>query len=389
VPRAESLRLGAAIVSVDYLDERKFARAAAKARVGAETVDLTCRQAYVDDPSGQFQGYKDTNEERAWGLFEWAERARQGAYLDWLMANAILPAQDPNPLHEGIQKIDRTTVTEIGEIAAQADEIQGQLDKADRGLNPLGLGKSVVSFDIDSFFLDIGSGTQSRTHFDQIYERAETAMNNAMKAFNNANQLTTSLRRQQDSDTDYARNIQEQERDFKSRLIEILGYPYAGDIGPGKTYPSAYDGPDLYHYMYAKATELISATTGTSRSPTDFTLATREWKVLDQKIPPPFTLGKTTLQNPAYIPIHDSLSSVFGDVRKFSSLRAYHDSGEFDESEAATDTCLIGRSVWSTEWMLIIPGGTLLYNPDQGLNTFINSVGDIRIFFQSYSYSGN
>ena len=39
--------------------------------------------------------------------------------------------------------------------------------------------------------------------------------------------------------------------------------------------------------------------------------------------------------------------------------------------------------------MLIIPGGTLLFNPDQGLNTFINSVGDIRIFFQTYSYSGN
>ncbi len=896
VPRAESVRLGAAVVSVDYLDERKFARAAAaKAKVGAETVNLTYRTTYVDDPSGQFQGYKDTDEERAWGLFEWAQRTRQAAYVDWLMANTILPAQDPDPTHSGITKIDRTTVTEIAEIAANADEIQAQLDKSDRGLNPLGLGKGVVPFDIDPFFLDIGSGTQSRTHFDQIYERAETAMNNAMNAFNNASQLTTALRRQQDSDTEFARNIQEQERDYKSRLIEIFGYPYAGDIGPGKTYPSDYDGPDIYHYMYANATELISSSTGTSRSftnvysafegeygsfgfyfpgdtssralqnsvlrvaypktaanysllapaswgqrrapgelqlalsdllqadaslrisvanydalvnqiedavdlldaqyalsnavvtalsdqqtevedindtikmyriisgvmrragsaarslaeaseaavdvqdvwdlipfniavgalaaaeivetvadgldgdivtqeaakevleletgvtietasqsfevqqrikevqqlirsepaarieayqlgetvrqaasryqaalasgqrllqerlafrrytagdiqdsryqdmtfrvfrndavqkyraqfdlaaryvylaaiaydyetqmlgtqngsgrdfltqivrdrslgvmedgipvvgqpglsdslgrlkqnfnvlkgqlgltvpalegnkfslrtqmmrispdddeswrnelkkarvadlwqvpefrrycrpfapesagaqpglvirfgttvsfglnffgwplgggdssydptyfatkirsagvwfdnydgaglsttprvylvpagidvlrsPTDFSLATREWKVLDQKIPPPFTLGKTTLQNPSYIPIHDSLSSVFGDVRKFSSLRAYHDGGEFDESEAATDTRLIGRSVWNTEWLLIIPGGTLLFNPNQGLDTFINSVGDVRIFFQSYSYSGN
>ena len=899
VPRAESVRLGAAVVSVDYLDERKFARAAAaKAKVGAETVNLTYRTTYVDDPSGQFQGYKDTDTDRAWGLFEWAQRTRQAAYVDWLMANTILPASDPDPTHSGITKIDRTTVVEIAEIAANADEIQAQLDKADRGLNPLGLGKGVVPFDIDPFFLDIGSGTQSRTHFDQIYERAETAMNNAMNAFNNASQLTTALRRQQDSDTEFARNIQEQERDYKSRLIEIFGYPYSGDIGPGKTYPSDYDGPDLYHYMYANATDLISSSTGTSRSftnvltavetdygsfgfyfpgdtssralrdsvlrvaypktaanysllapaswgqrrapgelqlalsdllqadaslrislanydalinqiedavdlldaqyalsnvvvtalsdqqtevesinslittyrivsgvfrragsiardvaevaaitidspldlgsaiassaavyalaaaeiaesiadgtdgaiateeqskeelelttgltietasqsfevqqrikevqqlirsepaarieayqlaetvrqaatryqaalasgqrllqerlafrrytagdiqdsryqdmtfrvfrndavqkyraqfdlaaryvylaaiaydyetqmlgtqngsgrdfltqivrdrslgvmedgipvvgqpglsdslgrlkqnfnvlkgqlgltvpalegnkfslrtqmlrispdesgdeawrnelkkarvadlwqvpefrrycrpfapesagaqpglvirfgttvsfglnffgwplgggdssydptyfatkirsagvwfdnydgaglsttprvylvpagidvlrsPTDFSLATREWKVLDQKIPPPFTLGKTTLQNPSYIPIHDSLSSVFGDVRKFSSLRAYHDGGEFDESEAATDTRLIGRSVWNTEWLLIIPGGTLLFNPNQGLDNFINSVGDVRIFFQSYSYSGN
>ena len=39
--------------------------------------------------------------------------------------------------------------------------------------------------------------------------------------------------------------------------------------------------------------------------------------------------------------------------------------------------------------MLIIPGGTFLFNPDQGLDTFINSVSDIKIFFQTYSYSGN
>jgi hypothetical protein len=65
------------------------------------------------------------------------------------MANTILPAQDPDPTHSGITKIDRTTVTEIAEIAANADEIQAQLDKADRGLNPLGLGKGVVPFDVD------------------------------------------------------------------------------------------------------------------------------------------------------------------------------------------------------------------------------------------------
>lgn len=895
VPRSESVRVGAAAIEVDYLDERKFARAAAaKAKAGAEIVNLTYRQSFVDDPAGQYQGYKDTDPDRAWGLFEWAQRARQGSYLDWLTANTILPYQDPDPSHEGISKIDRTTVSEIREIAANADTIQTELDKADLGLNPLGLGKGVVPFDIDPNFLEIGSGTQGKTHFDQIYDRAEKAMNNAMNAFNNANQLTTALRRQQDSDVDFARNVNEQERDYKSRLIEIFGYPYAGDIGVGKTYPADYDGPDLYHYMYANASDIsagnsigsssftnlynsfqaengsfgyyfpqdaksrgqkdklmpvlfpvtlanysllapaswgqrrapgeiqqalsdliqadaglkislanydslikqaqdavdlleaqyaltntvISAlssqatqvasinstiknwtiasmvlrragsiardvsevagirpkdlddifavdatilaaaalgvaegveaiadgfdgdiqtqelskenlelTTGLKveaatqsfetlqrlkevqqiirsepaarleasqlaetvrqaagryraaiaagnrilqerlafrkytagdiqdsryqdmtfrvfrndavqkyraqfdlaaryvylaamaydyetqllgtqngsgrefltqivrerslgvmqdgepvvgqpglsdslgrlrqnfdvlkgqlglttsaqesgkfslrremlriqddeawrqelqksrvadlwqvpefrrycrpfapeaagpqpglvlrfsttvnfglnyfgwplgggdssydptyfatkirsagiwfdhydgsglsktprvylvpvgidvlRSPTDNSLATREWKVLDQKIPPPFTLGKATLQNPTYIPINDSLSGVFAEARKFSSIRAYHDSGDFDESEAATDTRLIGRSVWNTQWMLIIPGGTLLFNPDQGLNTFINSVDDIRLFFQTYSYSGN
>src|SRR5690606_33063340 len=37
---------------------------------------------------------------------------------------------------------------------------------------------------------------------------------------------------------------------------EIYGYPYAGDIGPGKPYPSGYDGPDLYRYMYIDLTEI-------------------------------------------------------------------------------------------------------------------------------------
>jgi len=896
VPRAESLRIGAAVVTVDYLDERKFARAAAaKAKVGAEIVNLTYRETYVDDPSGQFQGYKDTDPERAWGLFEWAQRTRHAGYLDWLMANTILPAQDPDPTHAGITKIDRTTVTEIGEISAQADDIQAQLDKADRGLNPLGLGKGVVPFDIEPNFLEIGSVTQGQTHFDQVYERAETAMNNAIAAFNNASQITTALRRQLDSDTLYSRNVEAQERDYRHRLTEIFGYPYAGDIGPGRTYPSDYNGPDLYHFMYVDAGQLALPTSGSSsfsvefaafeaaygsasfyfpddttavagspnavlqvvypktaasyglvapatwgqrrapgeiqlalsdlvqadaslrislanydslvkqitdtvdlldaqivftnsvltalgaqqtevesinttieeydeiiralrrtgsvardvaetaaaapdelseaiggairtavvgvalgvaqvfeniaegydgsvtslelskenlelqtgltietasqsfevqqrikevqqllrsepaarieayqqaeavrqaatryqaaiaaghrlleerlafrrytagdlqhsryndmtfriirndavakyraqfdlaaryvylaaaaydyetqllgtqngsgrdflaqigrdrslgvmvdgspvvgqpgladslgrlksnfsvlkgqlgltspsreggkfslrremlrirddaawrqalqearvadlwqipefrrycrpfapetlgpqpglvlpfsttvsfglnyfghelgggdsaydptyfatkirsagvwfdnydgaglsqtprvylipvgidvlRSPTDYTLATREWKVLDQKIPAPFNLGKTSLENPAYIPIHDSLSGVFGELRRFSSLRAYHDGGDFNEDEAVTDTRLVGRSVWNTQWMLIIPGGTLLYDPNNGLDAFINSVDDIRIFFQTYSYSGN
>ena len=46
-----------------------------------------------------------------------------------------------------------------------------------------------------------------------------------------------------------ASNVDDQERDYKNRLIEIFGYPYAGDIGPGQTYPTGYDGPDLYHYI--------------------------------------------------------------------------------------------------------------------------------------------
>jgi len=266
VPRSESILLAGVPVAVDYLDERKFARAAAaRAKTGAQIVDLTYRMNYVDDPSGQFQGYKDTDTSRAWGLSEWAHRAGSAAFFDWVAANAILPATDPNTNHAGIEKIDRTTVSEIDEIISGLEGIQSQVDKANNGLNPLGLAKNAVPFDIDPTQIDAG-----KTHFEQIYDRALSAMNNAVTLFNHANQLSQALRSLQDSVNDFSQNVEEQERDYKNRLIEMFGYPYEGDIGAGKTYPSGYDGPDLYHYMYVDTLELNGDTAPPSQSFTAF-----------------------------------------------------------------------------------------------------------------------
>jgi Concanavalin A-like lectin/glucanases superfamily/Pentaxin family len=266
VPRTESILLAGNPVTVDYLDERKFARAAAaKAKTGAEIVDLTYRINYVDDPAGQYQGYKDTDPDRAWGVSDWAHRAGSAAFYDWVTANAILPAEDPNPNHAGIEKIDRTTVLEIDEIAAAFDGVQSRMDRADAGLNPLGLAKGVVPFDIDPTEISAG-----QTHFEQIYQRALSAVNNTVTIFDHANQLSQSLRALQDNVNDFARRADQQERDYKNRLIEIFGYPYKGDIGPGLTYPSGYDGPDIYHYMYVNTVELNGDTAPPSRTFTGF-----------------------------------------------------------------------------------------------------------------------
>jgi uncharacterized membrane protein len=262
IPRAEAVTVGGQGVLVDFLDERKFARAAsARAKAGRDIVNLTYRRFYVDDPAGQWQGYKDTDIGRGWGVSEWAGRAAQGAYFDWLTANAILPAVDPNPAHAGIQKIDRTTVTELSEIPAQAADVQGILDQADEGLNPLGLAKGAVPFDIDPTFLEVGStaqigrrAVQGLTQFDQILERAIAAMKNAVNVWDQANRATELLRQNQDSQNEFSNNLIDQENDYKNRLIEIFGYPYVGDIGPGRTYPNGYDGPDYFHYMYVDTT---------------------------------------------------------------------------------------------------------------------------------------
>ena len=103
----------------------------------------------------------------------------------------------------------------------------------------------------------------------------------------------------------------------------------------------------------------------------------------------PFPIGDTDLKNPSFIPANDSLSDEYAGIRRVSDFRAYPYSGAFDPNQATSDSRLIGRSVWNTEWMLIIPGSTLLFNKDVGLNTFINSVSDIKLFFQTYAYSGN
>jgi hypothetical protein len=125
------------------------------------------------------------------------------------------------------------------------------------------------------------------------------------------------------------------------------------------------------------------------RSPSGLDLETRAWRVVDQKVPVPFPIGASSLNNAAWIPMNDSLSDTFADIRRFSSFRAFHDSGVFDAAETISDSRLIGRSVWNTDWMLIIPGGTFLFDPNEGLDTFIDSVSDIKIFFQTYAYSGN
>ena len=245
-PRPEAVPVAGAPVQIDYLDERKFARAAAaRARVGAEIVDLTYRHEYVEDPAGQWQGYKDTDEERAWGLSGWGRRAGMGAYLDWVTGNAVLPEEDADPEHVGIQKIDRRTVIDLDEIVTHYLDIQNQVDEADRGLNPLGLAKGVVPFDLDPSQVNAG-----KTHFEQIHDRAVVALDNAVRVWDYANELQRMLRFDQDEIDDLTRNSLERELDFKGRLIEIFGSPYEDDIGAGGTYPLGYDGPDLYHYFY-------------------------------------------------------------------------------------------------------------------------------------------
>lgn len=249
-PRSESVDVLGQTVQVDYQDERKFAAAAANvARTGARILNVTARASYRDDPAVGWEHQRDgktnpnTGITRHWGTDEWASRAGQGAYFNWVSANAMLLDKDENPQHSGIQIIDRTTVPELSEIVSSAIDIQATLDAQCAHLNPLGLAKGAITFDISPTALKTGD-----SHFEQIYQRALRACLNAKAAFDQACIMNRRLRSQNNSLDHYNNAVEDQENAYEYRLLTLFGSAYPGDIGPGKLYEQGYAGPDLYHY---------------------------------------------------------------------------------------------------------------------------------------------
>ncbi|MBI4660165.1 MAG: hypothetical protein HY735_15100, partial [Verrucomicrobia bacterium] len=263
VPRIEAVNVLGKAVSVDFLDERKFAAAAAAAaRAGKQIFDLTWRKDYK---SGQGNGWahftptrvntsRKVSSTRYWGMDHWASRVGEGTYLNWMVGNAILPDVDPDPSHEGIQKIDRKTVPELKELPAVVESLQTAMDNAEAGMTPLGLPETTVPFDINPAIV---TGTNPTTHFEQIYDRAKTTLNNALAAFDDAKDVTRLLRSEADSLDDFRNQVNQQELAYTNLLIEIYGTPYTDDIGPGKLYKQGYAGPDFVHYSYVDLPETI------------------------------------------------------------------------------------------------------------------------------------
>jgi hypothetical protein len=118
----------------------------------------------------------------------------------------------------------------------------------------------------------------------------------------------------------------------------------------------------------------------------------RQWRILDQRLPAPFALGAGNPGGLGWIPMNDTLDFGLGAVRKFDLFLA----GISPRPASCPDvgftgsSRLIGRSVWNTKWMLVIPAGGLGGATfDEGLRRFVNSVSDISIEFRTYSYGGN
>ena len=258
VPSAETVAILGQSVAVDYKDERKFATAAAAlAKAGYTTLALTAREAFQDDETTTWSSFSEaatnsnTGVTRYWGADEWAARAYQGAYFNWVNGNAMLPVSDT--VHQGIAKVDRTTVPELGEIVTTAAKIFSLSSGLQAHINPLGLAVDSMTFDISPSELQAG-----KTHFDQLYNRAVLAGVNAKESFFRAGQMNSLLRTQANNVDEYANVLSQQERTYQYRLTTLFGTPYAGDIGPGALYAQGYTGPDLYHSIFIdKPSDLV------------------------------------------------------------------------------------------------------------------------------------
>ena len=248
-PRVEAVNILGVPVTVDYRDERKLAAAAvALGRTGSRIIDLERRKLPIGTDSGwavlrESRVNASSGVTRAWGVEQWAARAGQGNYLHWIVANSLLPENDV--ANQGLQKIDRKNVPELDELATLGAEIQTHMDGANRHANALNLSDDSILFDLSPS--ELASG---QSHFDQVLTKAKAALANAATAHARTIEQNALLRSVENQAADYNFTVSEQETAFTNRLREIYGQPYAGDIGPGKTYPQGYTGPDLLRFMF-------------------------------------------------------------------------------------------------------------------------------------------
>ena len=113
----------------------------------------------------------------------------------------------------------------------------------------------------------------------------------------------------------------------------------------------------------------------------------------DTRIPTPFTLNQAQITAPGFIPSVDGIDGSYGELRHHADFRMFHGADLDGEGNLSVDddnqsTRLIARSIWNSEWLLIIPGAGLYADPKEGLKRFAEQVSDIKLNFKTYSHNG-
>jgi hypothetical protein len=154
-----------------------------------------------------------------------------------------------------------------------------------------------------------------------------------------------------------------------------------------------FEGYDLAKFANAPRVYLVPAGNDWMLEPTSSTFVPRGWTIVDQRIPVPHVLSATPLGQQNWSLVTDTLDGLPGEIRKFSSFRAYSGAGgaAVDLGQMTFDSRLVGRSVWNDGWLLIIPGQTLGANASTSLDQLLGTGGikDIHIVFKTFGFSGN
>jgi hypothetical protein len=117
----------------------------------------------------------------------------------------------------------------------------------------------------------------------------------------------------------------------------------------------------------------------------------RMWDVRDQAMPLPFNLGASAFSSGQFFTASGTLNGEWWIPRRHPAFRPVSDQAFFYSTMPTefTNSRLVGRSVWNTEWKIVIPAYTLLQNEQTALDRFVRSVSDIKLFLRTYSHSGN
>jgi hypothetical protein len=114
--------------------------------------------------------------------------------------------------------------------------------------------------------------------------------------------------------------------------------------------------------------------------------------VVDQALPLPYSLGANDFNATKFFGPNDTFAERPWVIRKHQAFRMVADPAIYEDGSLPTvftNARLIGRSVWNTQWKIVIPAYGLLNNEQTGLTRFAASVQDIKLFLRTYSNSGN
>ena len=127
------------------------------------------------------------------------------------------------------------------------------MDQALARVNPLGVPRSVVPFDVDVS----AQLTNRRTAFDILFDRVVRSVRNARYSLDLAMKYKRRIHRGRNEGNLLNRQFEDREANLNSRLIELFGTPFPRDVGPGKAYATGYRGPDVHFFHKHRCSDLF------------------------------------------------------------------------------------------------------------------------------------